>query len=233
MSIILTKGITRTSIYDGDVKPLVNAPPPPPPSVQEEKVCTHDPSDPFDIPKKDSRGRRIYDKQLEKICIKCKKIRAKTDFGKNPDQPDGLQSYCKYCKGELGKRRRDKNVRARLRHHISTRVSSQLGRLCPENLTRDLEQYLGYRLTELVKHLTEDLKKRDPNLRLRQVLSDGWHVDHIYPLSRFKVLRDGQVDWEEFRRCWKIENLSAIPAEDNLKKGARVQEDTNRDEVPF
>ncbi len=30
------------------------------------------------------------------------------------------------------------------------------------------------------------------------------------------------VDWDEFKRCWAMTNLSAIPADENLKKGAKV-----------
>src|SRR5690606_39648467 len=59
------------------------------------------------------------------------------------------------------------NVRARLRHHISTRVADQLGNLCPSGLTRDLEKYLGYRMSVLVEALSADLKRRYPDKKLQ------------------------------------------------------------------
>lgn len=201
MDVVLKVGLESTSVFK--------------PKASEEEVATPSSSPPA--------AKRIIDRDSEKYCIKCKQVRKKDEFGKNKDQPDGLQSYCKFCKAELGKRRRERNVRARLRHHISTRVADQLGNLCPSGLTRDLEKYLGYRMSVLVEALSADLKRRYPDKKLRDVLQEGWHVDHIYPLSRFKVIKDGEVDWEEFRRCWHPTNLTAIPAEDNLKKGARVQ----------
>jgi len=201
MDVVLKVGLESTSVFK--------------PKAREEEVATPSSSPPA--------AKRIIDRGSEKYCIKCKQVRKKEEFGKNKDQPDGLQSYCKFCKAELGKRRRERNVRARLRHHISTRVADQLGNLCPSGLTRDLEKYLGYRMSVLVEALSADLKRRYPDKKLRDVLQEGWHIDHIYPLSRFKVIKGGEVDWEEFRRCWHPTNLTAIPAEDNLRKGARVQ----------
>lgn len=169
-----------------------------------------------------------YNPATEKICGKCKEVRLKSDFGKHKDQPDGLQTYCKFCKAELGRRRRYKNVRARLRHHMSTRITSQLGKYCPPALTRDLEQYLGYRLVDLGKHLQQVLDKEYPGTKLRDVLNQGWHIDHLYPLSRFNVFDEDGVNWDEFRRCWAISNLKAIPALDNLKKGSKVLESSEQ-----
>lgn len=172
--------------------------------------------------------KREFDRSTHKFCVKCKEVRAKEEFGSHDSSADGLQSYCRLCKNELGRLRREKNVKARLRHHISTRVRTQLGDLCPENVTRDLDDYLGYNIGELVKHLSEDLKVRGVRKSLRACLSEGWHVDHLYPLSRFKVVVGDQVDWDEFRRCWAITNLSAVPAQENLKKGSKVTEQGKR-----
>ena len=159
-----------------------------------------------------------------KKCVKCGEKKELDEFGNDREMPGGKQAYCKACKNELGKRRREKNVSARLRHHIATRVQDQLGDRCPEDITRRLEVYLGYRIQALVKWLREDLKNREGSDRsLRQALNEGYHVDHLYPLSKYKVVDEhGVVDWDEFRRCWDISNLSAIPAADNLAKGAKV-----------
>lgn len=106
---------------------------------------------------------------------------------------------------------------------MSTRCLTQLGSLAPEGFTARMDSYLGYSMPELVRGLSERLKQDFPDKRLRDCLNEGWHVDHIYPLSKFDVLVNGEVNWKEFRRCWAINNLRAIPAEDNLKKGAKVE----------
>ncbi len=180
-----------------------------------------------------------YDKKTHKRCIKCRvwKLR-KTDvekgekagFGTHESSSDGLQSICHSCKNVANKDARTKNVPARLRHHIATRCLTQLGTHAPANFTQTLELHLGYKIRALVKHLRIDLQEREGKGRkLRDALNEGYHVDHKRPLSLFRVIIDdgsglGGVNWEEFQNCWDMDNLSAIPADENLAKGAKFDE---------
>ena len=119
---------------------------------------------------------------------------------------------------------REKNVTVRIRHHTATRCTTQLGEHAPEGFVRDLEDYLGYKIKTLVRHLSKDLKDRKGHTRkLRDALNEGYHVDHVRPLSSFPVVSDLGVDWDAFRECWAVENLSAIPASENLAKGAKYE----------
>ncbi|MEE8598510.1 MAG: hypothetical protein V3S69_03175 [Dehalococcoidales bacterium] len=190
---------------------------------------------------------REYDKRLYKKCIKCRGWKARDDltrddgqevkkgFGDHESSSDGLQSICYTCKNTMNTKARAKNPVARIRHHTATRCLTQLGEHAPEGFTADMEEYLGYKITALVKHLGQDLKAREgPTRKLRDALNEGYHIDHIRPLSSFKVINrmvemtipglpdsiDMGVDWEEFRKCWAMENLSAIPSAENLAKGA-------------
>ncbi len=158
--------------------------------------------------------------EKKKKCVKCGAVKPLEMFGTIGGGSE-RQSYCKACKNALGRRRREKNVTARLRHHISTRAADQLGAACPSDITRNLDSYLGYRVTSLVKALRDDLHNRGEG-SLRRALNEGMHVDHIRPLSSFRVVReDGSIDWNEFQACWAISNLKVISAEENLRKGAR------------
>ena len=194
------------------------------------------------------------DKRFYKKCITCRLWKPRKDifiagsdtlvekhgFGAHADSSDGLQSICFACKNIMNNKARSKNVRVRIRHHTATRCLTQLGKeLTPKDFVTNLEDHLGYRIPKLVRHLSSDLKAREGKKRkLRDALDEGYHIDHIHPLSRFPVVRvergtrDGVlyeetvVDWEAFRACWAIDNLTAIPAAENLAKGARydVQE---------
>lgn len=155
-----------------------------------------------------------------KKCAKCGNKKPLVDFDKSDTSHDGHQSYCKQCKNAMHGQRHKQNVRARLRHHMATRIQSQLGDLAPSSLTRDLDTYLGYPISQLVKALRADLMEREGK-KLNQALEEGYHVDHIKPLSSYQVIRDGEVDWDTFRECWAIKNLKAIPASVNLAKGAK------------
>lgn len=154
-------------------------------------------------------------------CVKCGEKKLFTDFGLNSGSSTGYQTYCKKCKNALGDRRRLANISARIRHHFATRIKLQLGKSCPENYVKELHLLLGYGFSTLKVALNEEIQARE-GISLRKALSLDYHIDHIRPLSSFKVIRsDGTVDWDTFRECWAISNLRAIAAEANLKKGAR------------
>ncbi len=177
------------------------------------------------------------DRKIWKKCIKCRtwkprsnilsedgEVVSKKGFGENKDSSDGLQSICMACKHTMNTKSRNRNVTARIRHHTGTRCLTQLGDAAPTGFVKDLETHLGYTIRTLVRHLGADLKEREGSSRkLVDALNEGYHIDHIYLLSKFPVVVGGEVDWGEFRKCWAIDNLMAIPAEENLKKGASVQ----------
>jgi len=186
---------------------------------------------------------REFDRRLYKKCIKCRNWKPREDlegddgnvkkrqFGKHESSSDGLQSICYSCKNISNTKAREKNPSQRIRHHTGTRCLTQLGKEhTPPNFVANLEDYLGYRINTLVKALGKDLKEREgPQRKLRDALNEGYHIDHIKPLSSFEVIyRDKhqieQVDWDIFRACWAISNLRAIPADENLAKGATVNE---------
>lgn len=190
---------------------------------------------------------RSYDKRVYKKCIKCRNWKPRKDIMSNVDpevvlekhgfgahnSSDGLQSICFSCKNVMNKGAREKNVTQRIRHHTATRCMTQLGDLAPEGFVKDLEKHLGYNIKALVRALSAGLKTREGSHRkLRDALNEGYHIDHVRPLSSFPVIVtepdpiDGTisteyVDWAVFRTCWDISNLSAIPAEENLAKGAK------------
>ena len=177
-----------------------------------------------------------HDRRVWKKCIKCRQWKRREPllneqgekleskgFGANRDSNDGLQSICMSCKHTMNTASRNRNVTARIRHHTGTRCLTQLGEHAPPNFVKDLETYLGYSIRQLVRHLSHDLKSREGKRRkLVDALNEGYHIDHIHPLSRFGVVVGGEVSWEEFKRCWDPMNLRAIPAEENLAKGAKI-----------
>jgi hypothetical protein len=185
---------------------------------------------------------RDYDKRIYKKCIKCRRWKPREDiiddiegnvltkrgFGRHVDSSDGLQSICMECKGPMSAKAREKNVSQRIRHHTGTRCLTQLGKLAPDNFVANLEEHLGYKIARLVKLLGEDLKSREgPTRKLRDALAEGYHIDHKIPLSSFEVIQKpagmgSHIDWEVFRKCWHPSNLRAIPAEENLAKGAKM-----------
>ena len=78
---------------------------------------------------------------------------------------------------------------------------------------RSTFQLLGYTIEELMLHL-------------ESLFTDGmtwdnygeWHVDHKKPMALFNF---ETVDDQEFKECWKLDNLQPLWGPDNLSKGPR------------
>ncbi len=156
---------------------------------------------------------------LTKTCTKCKLPKARERFPPHPDTADGLAAWCKDCRAVLRKRRGQENLVARLKHHFAARMTQQLNDAGIKEippLVLEMESYLGYRIADLIRHLDDDIQERE-GISLKQAFRKGYHIDHITPLSKFPL---GTIGDEVFQRCWAIDNLRAIPAADNLKKGA-------------
>jgi predicted nucleic acid-binding Zn ribbon protein len=45
---------------------------------------------------------------------------------------------------------------------------------------------------------------------------NNWHIDHIRPVSSFNY---DSTEHPDFKKCWALNNLQPLWAEDNLKKG--------------
>jgi hypothetical protein len=46
-----------------------------------------------------------------------------------------------------------------------------------------------------------------------------WHVDHIKPISSFKITEIGD---KEFMSCWSLENLQPLWGEENIRKSNKL-----------
>lgn len=78
---------------------------------------------------------------------------------------------------------------------------------------RSWEQIVGYTVDELMAHLRRQLPAgcTDADLATGRV-----HIDHIVPKSSFDVATEQGV-----RAAWCLSNLRPVPAQVNLRKGAR------------
>ncbi len=159
-----------------------------------------------------------------KKCPKCgkKKFAINKFFDRKLDSSDGFQSYCKECKSDMHKRKRQTNINFRIRHHFTTRIRGQLAANCPIKLGRkELNELLGYRLKDLRISLDAQIQ-RDEGINIRTAIDAGYHIDHIRPLVSFGCFEVAtEAGKELFKECWAISNLKLIPAEDNLAKGAK------------
>lgn len=110
-------------------------------------------------------------------------------------------------KAAQDRRRADPGVRAM--RSIGQRIRSLVG----GKESKTTAALVGYTGEELVGHIQKQFLSG---------MSWGnygeWHIDHIVPLSSFKVEAVGDPN---IRRAWALSNLRPLWAEDNLRKRAK------------
>lgn len=158
----------------------------------------------YELPKLDSKkiGNKIY---YIDHCPDCGKelLRAGTlHLGKKCKSCVRKNPNCTPAKMRL-KRRMAASIRCRLRRrHLEGKGG------------RSTFDILGYTVDELYKHIES---------RFQQGMTwdnmGEWHIDHIIPDSQFKYFN---VDDEEFKKSWDINNLQPLWAKDNISKGSKL-----------
>ena len=132
-------------------------------------------------------------------------------------QPGNIERQRKYQRSEKGlawhrehiKRHRQTphgRLENRLRSAIRRGITSQIGSGC--------FRHLGYTVDELRWHLERQFLK---GMSWRN--ADIWHIDHIIPLSHFRLK---SLEDLNLRIAWGLTNLRPMWAVDNLAKGSRV-----------
>jgi hypothetical protein len=80
---------------------------------------------------------------------------------------------------------------------------------------RPWETLVGFTLDDLRRHLEALFR---PGMSWANYGS-RWHLDHIRPVSSFNCTSTEEPD---FRKCWGLNNLQPLWAQENARKGARL-----------
>lgn len=113
------------------------------------------------------------------------------------------------CK-ELNRR---KSKRYYKKNKLSACMSSMIHQSIKSSKSgRHWETLVPYTLEELKQYL-ESLFQ--PGMSWKNHSRYGWHIDHKIPISSFNIT---SYDCEDFKKCWALENLQPLWAEENLRK---------------
>ncbi len=142
-------------------------------------------------------------------------------FGKHQGvkgNKDGLQPWCKECKNKKARDAKKTQKQKSPKFLMDWRMSKNISR-CLKNVKRgrSWKDLVGYTPEELVAHLE---KLFQPGMSWENY-GTVWHIDHIIPKKYF-IYNDAD---ESFRKCWSLNNLQPLFAQDNLKKNCRLPED--------
>jgi len=125
------------------------------------------------------------------------------------------ESRRKSSKKRTDKRRAYEIIRKRdIRVRLSTNLRSRLYHALRDNQKAGSAVFdLGCTITELKQYLES---KFQDGMSWDNWTINGWHIDHIIPLSRFDL-----TNREQFLKACHYTNLQPLWAKENLKKGDR------------
>ena len=97
------------------------------------------------------------------------------------------------------------SIRAQMAYHIKNR-----------GMTKKVKTFhaLGYTANDLMAHIESQFVDGMTWDNYGRV----WHIDHIRPASWFDY---NNIDDDEFKKCWGLNNLQPLFASDNIRKGNR------------
>lgn len=158
--------------------------------------------------------KRYYQKNKRKIIDKNKiysKENYKEYYSNNKEKI--IKRATKYAKNE-----RLINPAYRIRAAISLRISNAI----KNKKTKSSLKYIDFTVNELMLHL--ESKFQEGMTWDNQGLE--WHIDHIKPVAAFKLIKDdGELDFEQIKVCWSLDNLQPLWAKDNIIKGSWYEVD--------
>ena len=180
--------------------------------------------------KRKAYRKRYYAKNRERILAKRAEDR-KNNPGKARARDKAyhaanLEKEREKCKQyrlrNIEKRRaRDRELHAKQRldpkQNLSFRISKMIGKKLKKGKG-------GKSWRDLLPYSCETLMRR-----LKRTIPEGYtwddfmigalHIDHKIPIAAFNFEKSEDID---FQRCWALKNLQLLPAQENLKKGARL-----------
>jgi 5-methylcytosine-specific restriction endonuclease McrA len=130
------------------------------------------------------------------------------------------QYHKEYCannrdrKNSYDRKRRKDNPKIRIDESMSKSVYEFLKKKSFSKSKIGWEGVVGYSVDELYVHLESKFK---PEMSWENY-GTYWHIDHIIPKSWFEY---SAIEDENFKKCWSLNNLQPLEAQENHKKGNR------------
>jgi len=106
-----------------------------------------------------------------------------------------------------------------LKFNLNRKMSVAIGISLKGNKEgRHWEDLVDFTYNELKEHLEKTMPK---GYTWNDYLNGKLHIDHSIPISVFNFTKPEHID---FKRCWALDNLRLIPAEENQKKNNKLDE---------
>ncbi len=105
------------------------------------------------------------------------------------------------------------------------RLNQIMSRAIRVSLKNNRGSKRGCHWGKLVGYRAKDLRRHLDLLFTEGMTWDNygqWHIDHIIPKSVFNYNKSGDID---FKKCWALNNLQPLWANDNIRKANKLKQD--------
>jgi hypothetical protein len=144
-----------------------------------------------------------------KVCSRCKVDKSLTEFSNSHKL--GVKTWCIECFIEHSKLRCESDENYRL----SLRLRTSMSRAMVKNKSgAKVVELLGCSIQEFRKYIES---KFQPGMTWDNYGANGWHLDHIWPISKFDL-----TDLEQRKKAVHFSNMQPLWAIDNQKKGNKL-----------
>lgn len=164
------------------------------------------------------RGRRYRLKNADKIRARVRKWRA--------ENAERFALSSKAWRASRPEKMRQKALRSYEKNikNPKFRLQSSVRAMVHAKITRESKG--GRRTFSLLGYSVDELRARlesrfAPGMSWENYGRDGWHIDHIRPLSSFTY---STPDCPDFKEAWALSNLQPLWAIDNFRKHAKMPE---------
>jgi len=176
----------------------------------------------------ESDERKTYQKAYQKVYRQTEKFK-ECQKKYREKHKEKIKKYCQeyYNKRKdliliKRKKRPQRTEQEKMEESIKAELSDRISRAVRTSLKGKKG---GRRWKDLVGYTAEDLEKRlrktlPNNFTWQDFLDGKLHIDHIIPIVAFNFNKATDID---FKRCWALSNLQLLPAEENIKKGAKIE----------
>ncbi len=180
---------------------------------------------------------------LLKLCSKCNLLKPLCMYDINAF--DGVDSQCSDCISIANRSQTDKNTerqrewRDKNRPHIRNYMNEYHKKRRKEDPCFKMDSYfrsqfrnalktkekhtkeivektLGYTIKEFVSHIENQW---EPGMDWSNHSLTGWHIDHKIPVSSLPY---DSTEHPNFQKCWALENLQPLWAQDNFTKSNKI-----------
>jgi hypothetical protein len=164
-----------------------------------------------------------------KTCTKCYEAKELDMFFKSKKGKYGLNSVCKSCVKKYYRENKEKINKWRRcyrKNKFENDVEYKLTHLLRRRVYMAIKKQYGAKALKTMELLSCDIVKCKKHVESLFKLGmtwnnyGKWHIDHIIPCSSFDL-----TEPEQQKKCFHYTNLQPLWAEDNLKKGKKINND--------